>query len=96
MTRVWLQELLGARCFSHAAWRPLCSVRAARTSPTSLLTLPPPPFSYGPFNFNGSFTTDSNRKFDGWLKSRSALSGIRDFEAVRDAAAKVGQRGRHG
>ena len=48
------------------------------------------PFSYGPFNFNGAFTTDSNRKFDAWLKSRNALSGIRDFEAVRDAAAKVG------
>ena len=55
----------------------------------------PPPFSYGPFNFTGGFTTDSNRKFDGWLKNRSAVSGIRDFEAVRDAAAKVGQRGRH-
>ena len=38
----------------------------------------------------------AQRLFDGWLKSRSALSGIRDFEAVRDAAAKVGQRGRHG
>jgi hypothetical protein len=46
--------------------------------------------SYGPFNYSGTFTTDSNRRFDGWLKSRNAASGIRDFEAVRDAAVKVG------
>lgn len=43
---------------------------------------------YGPFNYHGAFTSDSNREFDGWLKQRSALSGIRDFEAV-DALAKA-------
>lgn len=43
---------------------------------------------YGPFNYRGAFTSDSNREFDGWLKQRSALSGIRDFEAV-DALAKA-------
>jgi hypothetical protein len=48
-----------------------------------------PSCSYGPFNYGGAFTTDSNRRFDGWLKSRNAASGIRDFEAVRDAALKV-------
>ena len=37
---------------------------------------------YGPFNYDGAYTSDSNRAFDGWLKQRSALSGIRDFEAV--------------
>jgi hypothetical protein len=47
--------------------------------------------SYGPFNYSGTFTTDSNRRFDGWLKSRNAASGIRDFEAVRDSAVKVGK-----
>lgn len=43
---------------------------------------------YGPFNYHAAFTSDSNREFDGWLKQRSALSGIRDFEAV-DALAKA-------
>lgn len=37
---------------------------------------------YGPFNYNGNYTSDSNRDFDEWLKRRSALSAIRDFEAV--------------
>lgn len=45
---------------------------------------------YGPFNYHGTFTTDSNREFDGWLKQRSALSGIRDFEAVDRLAQGIG------
>jgi hypothetical protein len=42
---------------------------------------------YGPFNFGGHFTSDSNRAFDESLRQRSPASGIRDFEAV-DALAK--------
>ena len=34
---------------------------------------------YGPFNYDGRYTSDSNRRFDGWLKQRDPLSGIRDF-----------------
>jgi hypothetical protein len=45
---------------------------------------------YGPFNYHGAFTSDSNREFDGWLKQRSALSGIRDFEAVDALAKEIG------
>jgi hypothetical protein len=45
---------------------------------------------YGPFNYNGAYTSDSNARFDLWLKSRNALSGIRDFEAVRTLAATKG------
>jgi cyclopropane fatty-acyl-phospholipid synthase-like methyltransferase len=41
---------------------------------------------YGPFNYNGAFTSDSNARFDAWLKSRDPASGVRDFEAV-DALA---------
>jgi Protein of unknown function (DUF938) len=37
---------------------------------------------YGPFNYHGNYTSDSNANFDQWLKSRDPLSGIRDFEAV--------------
>ena len=42
---------------------------------------------YGPFNYQGRFTSDSNARFDQWLKSRNAASGIRDFEVV-DALAR--------
>ena len=45
---------------------------------------------YGPFNYQGKYTSDSNARFDGWLKSRDPLSGIRDFEAVKDLAAGHG------
>lgn len=45
---------------------------------------------YGPFNYHGAFTSDSNRDFDAWLKQRSALSGIRDFEAVDALANAIG------
>lgn len=46
--------------------------------------------AYGPFNYNGAFTSDSNRNFDGWLKARDPRSGIRDFEAI-DALARTQQ-----
>jgi hypothetical protein len=42
---------------------------------------------YGPFNYGGRFTADSNASFDAWLKTRDASSGIRDFENV-DALAR--------
>jgi cyclopropane fatty-acyl-phospholipid synthase-like methyltransferase len=37
---------------------------------------------YGPFNYDGAYTSDSNAQFDRWLKSRDPDSGIRDFENV--------------
>ncbi|MGH8076616.1 MAG: DUF938 domain-containing protein [Lysobacter sp.] len=43
---------------------------------------------YGPFNYVGAYTSDSNREFDGWLKARDPRSGIRDFERV-DALAQA-------
>jgi cyclopropane fatty-acyl-phospholipid synthase-like methyltransferase len=43
---------------------------------------------YGPFNYQGAFTSDSNARFDGWLKARDPKSGVRDFEAV-DALAQA-------
>lgn len=43
---------------------------------------------YGPFNVNGTYTSESNARFDAWLKARDPASGIRDFEAV-DALARA-------
>jgi len=45
---------------------------------------------YGPFNYNGQFTSESNRVFDAYLKQQSAVSGVRDFEAVDALASAIG------
>ncbi|MBD9470691.1 DUF938 domain-containing protein [Pseudoxanthomonas sp. PXM01] len=45
---------------------------------------------YGPFNYDGDFTSDSNRAFEQWLKDRDPASGIRDFEAVDALARGIG------
>lgn len=45
---------------------------------------------YGPFNYQGDYTSDSNRNFDAMLRARDPDSGIRDFEAVCDEAARWG------
>ena len=46
--------------------------------------------AYGPFNYGGEYTSDSNREFDAWLKARDPRSGIRDFEAVDALAREIG------
>ena len=45
---------------------------------------------YGPFNYHGQFTSDSNARFDQWLKAQNPLSGIRDFESICQLAAGIG------
>ncbi|MBV1929706.1 MAG: DUF938 domain-containing protein [Gammaproteobacteria bacterium] len=45
---------------------------------------------YGPFNYDGKFTSPSNANFDQWLKQRGAQQGIRDFEAVDKLANEAG------
>ena len=42
---------------------------------------------YGPFKYQGDFTTQSNANFDLWLKARDPQSGVRDFEAICQLAA---------
>ncbi len=44
---------------------------------------------YGPFNYGGHFTSESNARFEQWLKARNPESGIKDFEALEDLAAKA-------
>lgn len=46
-------------------------------------------FIYGPFNYQGQFTSESNAGFDQWLKQRDADSGIRDFESICQNLANV-------
>lgn len=45
---------------------------------------------YGPYNYDGKFTSESNEHFDQWLKARDPNSGIRDFEAVNLLAQSHG------
>lgn len=45
---------------------------------------------YGPFNYDGNYTSESNARFNEWLLNRDPLSGIRDFEAVIELAENAG------
>lgn len=45
---------------------------------------------YGPLNYNGRYTSDSNAAFDQWLRQRDPVSGIRDFEALDRLANEHG------
>ena len=47
---------------------------------------------YGPFNYGGQFTSDSNRAFDASLRARDAKMGIRDFESIDALACGIGLR----
>ncbi|MCH9711932.1 MAG: DUF938 domain-containing protein [Proteobacteria bacterium] len=45
---------------------------------------------YGPFNYNGQYTSESNAKFDLWLAQQNPQSSIRDFEALNRLAEQAG------
>lgn len=47
---------------------------------------------YGPFKFNGAYTSESNAEFNEWLKAKDENSAIRDFEAVNELANQAGFR----
>ncbi len=48
--------------------------------PTGLLII------YGPFNYDGRYTSVSNERFDQWLKNGDPERAIRDFEWVNELA----------
>jgi hypothetical protein len=45
---------------------------------------------YGPFNYRGTYTSDSNARFDAMLRARDPASGIRDFEEVQKLGLQNG------
>jgi SAM-dependent methyltransferase len=45
---------------------------------------------YGPFNYGGKHTSDSNARFDAMLRGRDPASGIRDAEAISALAGRNG------
>lgn len=47
-------------------------------------------FLYGPFKFQGQFTSHSNEMFDQQLKSNQIEMGIRDFEDIEKCLNSIG------
>jgi cyclopropane fatty-acyl-phospholipid synthase-like methyltransferase len=47
---------------------------------------------YGPFRYEGRYTSDSNREFDLMLQERDPDSGLRDMQAVTALAQQYGLR----
>lgn len=45
---------------------------------------------YGPFNYNGKYTSASNERFDQYLRQRDPLSGLRDFNDLEKLAKTTG------
>lgn len=45
---------------------------------------------YGPFKYEGAFTSESNKMFDASLKDFDPLQGIRDFEYVDRLSSELG------
>lgn len=45
---------------------------------------------YGPFNYDGRYTSESNARFDQWLLQRGEGSCIKDFEWLNELAAANG------
>ena len=47
---------------------------------------------YGPFRYDGAYTSESNQRFDQMLKLRDPHSGLRDIEALKKLAAEHGMQ----
>jgi cyclopropane fatty-acyl-phospholipid synthase-like methyltransferase len=47
---------------------------------------------YGPFRYDGRYTSDSNQEFDRMLQERDPLSGLRDIQALVSLAQQYGLR----
>jgi SAM-dependent methyltransferase len=45
---------------------------------------------YGPFNYNRCYTSDSNARFDLWLKQRDPQSGLRNIEDLIELVSACG------
>jgi cyclopropane fatty-acyl-phospholipid synthase-like methyltransferase len=45
---------------------------------------------YGPLNYAGRYTSESNARFDAWLKDRDPRSGVRNFEDLDSLARDHG------
>jgi hypothetical protein len=79
----WPDEVFDAAYSANTAhimgWDAVCATftrLGIHLAPGSLYCL------YGPFNQDGRYTADSNRKFDRHLRSQDPQMGLRDIEAL--------------
>jgi len=63
-----------------AAVRKLFEELGQRACPGTILAV------YGPFNYKGQYTSESNARFDLWLGEQHSHSAIRDFEDINQIA----------
>jgi len=56
----------------------------------AVLTAPAVLCIYGPFRYNGRYTSASNAEFDRYLQARDPQSGIRDFVDVNTLSSEQG------
>jgi cyclopropane fatty-acyl-phospholipid synthase-like methyltransferase len=56
----------------------------------AVLTTPAVLCVYGPFRYDGQYTSPSNAEFDRYLRARDPESGIRNFEDVNTLASEQG------
>jgi len=45
---------------------------------------------YGPFKYQGVHTSESNARFDTWLRQRDSASGVRDMQDLQQLAEAAG------
>lgn len=79
--------LFSANSLHIMAWSAVESLfasLAARAGDDTVLAI------YGPFNYAGRYTSESNARFDQWLAERDPASAIRDFERVDELADRAG------
>ncbi|MAQ99254.1 MAG: methylase [Oceanospirillaceae bacterium] len=77
--------VFSANVVHYISWREVeCMFRGVQRilKPGGLLIL------YGPYNYDGQFTSEGNVELDKWLRERNPDSGIKDFEQVMLSARK--------
>jgi len=82
-----IDALFTSNTFHIMSWKEVCRliVKTAEMLPLNGYLM-----VYGPFNYDGQYTAESNRAFDNMLRSRDALSGLRDMADVTSKMSAAG------
>ncbi len=79
-------------CINMIHISPWSATEALMRGAGRLLAAGAPLVTYGPYRFGGAFTAESNAAFDASLRARDPAWGVRDVDAIADAAARHGLR----
>ena len=77
-------------CINMIHISPWAATLALMRGAAQILPAGAPLYLYGPYRRDGAHTAPSNADFDASLKSRDPAWGVRDLEAVADAARAAG------